>query len=220
MNVMRKAILSLLCALVATCVLGNVAAGGGCDDSLVVTHIYDGQSLDGLDYKLDSIVRRYYGESVFNASRSRYGLVFFDEFDLSAINPRDTVYGLLMVSKDGSNYAFRTKRLDVSHSHFRNPNRAVHVHGTSRDTITFPNVDTAPVWPYVLTWDIDGMQRIWGHAIPAMRKVEHAWHGNFYAFRIYVDNGLIDGISVQRMKYCYATGQQLARLTTPDDSRR
>ena len=209
---MRK-IVSVLCI---ACVMAVVAVAGGRGtvgaEYVHTTDMFRGESLAGLDFKLDSVVKKFYRRSVFNPSRSRYGLIFFDELDTCQINKNDTLYALLMCSSDGSNYDFRTRTYEFTHTHFGRGNRAIKRDGRQRDTIFLADVDASPAWKYLSDWDTASLHHIWGEAKPQPRKIEYMRPLRYYAFRIIVSKGKLGGILVMEQYNCQASEEQLQWL--------
>lgn len=205
---MRKivSVLCIACAMAAVAVAGGRGTVGA--EYVHTTDMFRGESLAGLDFKLDSVVKKFYGRSVFHPSRSRYGLIFFDELDTCQIKKNDTLYALLMCSSDGSNYDFRTRTYEFTHTHFGRGNRAIKRDGRQRDTIFLADVDVSPAWKYLSDWDTASLHRIWGELKPQPRKIEYMRPLRYYAFRIIVSKGKLGGISVMELYNCQATEEQ------------
>lgn len=210
---MRR-ILSLLC--IACVIMTAVAGAGGRNtvgaEYVHTTDMFIGESLAGLDFKLDSVVKKFYGRSVFNPSRSRYGLIFFDELDTCQLKKNDTLYALLMYSSGGSNYDLRTRTYEFTHTHFGRGNRAIKRDGRQRDTIFFADVDASPAWKYLSDWDTASLHSIWGERRPLSRKIEYMRPIRYYAFRIIVSKGKLGSISVMELHNCQASEEQLLWL--------
>lgn len=178
----------------------------------VVSYKHDGKGMAGLDFVIDDVIRQGFGKSIFKESRRRYGLIFFDRFDTTQIQPSDTIFGLFMPSSNGSNYALRSARASASNTIFHERNIAVKRTATGRDTLLFPSIEAMPVWPKIKKWDIDGMQNTWGKKWSVPRNIEYIWMAPLYAVRVLVKKGRIDGIGVLRLYYCFADEKQLEFL--------